>query len=201
MESGATFVTNCCAVILAAGQSARMGSPKQLLGYHGKILLQNAIDAAKGANIQTILVILGANAEQILPHIDLNGVCIAENKDWQTGMASSIATAIDALEHIDPLTDAVLLMVCDQPFINSLLLNELIAARQRSGKLIAASRYGNTLGAPALFHKNLFNELANLKGDQGARKIIQLYRDSVEIIDFPEGSIDIDTMDEFEKLV
>ncbi|HEX3385102.1 MAG TPA: nucleotidyltransferase family protein [Mucilaginibacter sp.] len=201
MEQGITHITSCCAIILAAGQSARMGSPKQLLDYHGKTLLQNAIDAAKGANVQTIIVILGANAEKILPHLDINGVCIAENKDWQSGMASSIITAIDAIERIDPSADAVLLMVCDQPFINSSLLNELIAARQRSGKLIAASRYGNTLGVPALFHKNLFNELANLKGDQGARKIIQLYRDSVEIIDFPEGNIDIDTKDEYEKLV
>ncbi|MBS1528952.1 MAG: nucleotidyltransferase family protein [Bacteroidetes bacterium] len=193
-------ITHCGAIILAAGKSARIGLPKQLLRFAGKTLLQHTIDAAKGANVQAILLVLGANKELIISQTDLKGIHVIENQDWQTGMASSIVSGISALEDVDPLADGALLMVCDQPFVTSALLNELIAAQQKSRKPFAASKYDDILGVPALFHKSIFDELIGLKGDHGARKIIERYGENVAFVDFPEGSIDIDTMSEYEKL-
>jgi molybdenum cofactor cytidylyltransferase len=194
-------VTNCCAIILAAGQSARMGAPKQLLRYQGKTLLQHAIDAAKGANIGSVIVVFGSNMPQILDKTDVSRAIIVENTDWRSGMASSIVSGIRELNRTVPPADGALLMVCDQPFVSSLLLSQLIAAQQESGKPVAASKYNGIMGVPAVFHKCLFDELLNLKGDQGARKIIQRHSNNVAAVDFPEGGIDIDTIGDHQKLV
>jgi len=194
------LVTNCSAIILAAGRSSRLGKPKQLLNYQGKTLLEHTIHAVKESSVQSIILVLGSGFESVINEIDINGLHIIKNDNWETGIASSIVSGINALYDIAPLPDAAILMVCDQPFVTGSLLDELIAAQKTTGKPIIASKYEDTIGTPALFHKSFFLQLIGLKGDSGAKKIMQQYPDEVTTISFPLGSIDIDTPDDYESL-
>ncbi|MGZ3764375.1 MAG: nucleotidyltransferase family protein, partial [Mucilaginibacter sp.] len=175
-------------------------TPKQLLQYMGKTLLQHSIDTAKKASVRSIIVVLGSEMELISSEIASTGLHIVENKDWTTGMASSIRCGINALQSIGPLPDAVILMACDQPFVTSLLLNDLLIVQQATNKPIVCSKYDGTIGIPALFHKSFFHQLLDLKGDSGAKKIMHQNGDSLATVFFSKGSIDIDTLDDYESL-
>ena len=188
-------------MILAAGASTRLGKPKQLLQYHGKTLLDHSVNEAINAKADAVVVILGKNADLFQNTIDNEKVNVVINKDWEEGMASSVRAGLNSLLKINPMADAVIFMVCDQPFISSSLLNDLIVVQQETHKPIVTSNYGETIGPPALFHKSIFKDLLQLKGDAGARRIIEQYSDDVATVLFPEGSIDIDTENDYEELI
>lgn len=191
---------NIGVVILAAGASTRLGEPKQLLEYHHKNLLQRTIDAAVNSAANTVVIVLGANADEISGEIDRSGINVLINSEWEEGMASSVRNGLNELLFISPSTDAVILMVCDQPYVSSELVNDLIDKQKETGKSIVACNYGETFGPPALFHKTLFHELMHLEGDVGARKIIQHHSNEVATILFTKGNIDIDTKEDYDAL-
>jgi len=185
-------------IILAAGSSSRLGSPKQNLVYKGKTLLQRAVDTALASICEPVIVVLGANSEAIRPAIENSGVTIIQNDNWKEGMASSIRAGIGQLQNVSPDIKSVILMLCDQPFIDTYLLNMLIMAKSKHG--IITSAYNETVGPPVLFDAIYFNDLLSLKGVEGAKLVIQKYPDMVTEIPFPPGSIDIDTVEDYEKL-
>jgi molybdenum cofactor cytidylyltransferase len=187
-------------ILLAAGGSSRLGQPKQLLPYKGQTLLQNTLSVALTSNAQSAMVVLGANANILQKEITDSKIHVIVNNDWQEGMASSIRAGVKAITEICPSIEGVILLVCDQPFVNSALLNNLITAHQKTGKEIVACTYGNTFGPPVFFHHSLFAELLQLKGDRGARSIVQKHLDNMEAIPFPEGIFDIDTEGDYEKI-
>lgn len=193
-------MTNCAVIILAAGSSSRLGRPKQLLPFNGKSLLENAIDVANDSIGEPVIVILGSNAEILEKEILEKKVHTEENREWQEGMASSVRCGISALMRIAPAVDAAIIMVCDQPFVSPELLNELINQQKNTGKLIVTSQYENAIGPPALFYKTIFPELLKLKGDAGARKIIEQRKDDVATVSFKKGNIDIDTETDYKNL-
>lgn len=193
-------MNSCGIVILAAGASTRLGKPKQLLQYHGKTLLNHAVNEAIKAKADAVVVILGKNADLFTGEIDKEEVRVVINKDWEEGMASSVRLGLDTLLKSKPYMDAVIFMVCDQPHISSSVLNNLITAQQRTTKQIVTCNYGESIGPPALFHKKYFRELAKLKGDVGAKNIIQQNMNDVATILFREGKIDIDTEEDYEAL-
>lgn len=188
-------------IILAAGRSARLGSPKQLLSYQGKNLLQHTIDAAHESQAGPIVVVLGSDMDEIAGRLDPIHLTIVKNPNWESGMASSVACGINTMNNLYPDTEAVILMVCDQPFVNAKLLKDLINKQEESGSSIVASSYENIQGTPALFHKKHFDELSALNGDTGARSLIKRYAESIEAIPFDLGSIDIDTIEDYRNLV
>jgi molybdenum cofactor cytidylyltransferase len=187
-------------ILLAAGGSSRLGHPKQLLLYKNQTLLQHSLSVALASNAQMIVVVLGADADILQKELTGEKIHVVINAYWQEGMASSIRTGVKAITEISPSVEGVILLVCDQPFINSALLNNLITAHQKTGKEIVACTYGNTFGPPVFFHHSLFSELLQLKGDTGARSIVQKHLDSMEAIPFPEGIFDIDTEADYEKI-
>ncbi len=193
-------MNNCAIIILAAGSSRRLGRPKQLLPYNGKSLLEHSVDTANDTDVNPVIVVLGANAAQLEKEIDGKKVHIIENKEWKEGMASSIRWGINTVIHIAPSTDAAILMVCDQPYVSAFLLNELIAAQKNTGKLIVTSQYENAFGPPALFYKTIFPELLELKGDEGARKIVEQHSNDIATVLFTQGNIDIDTEADYKAL-
>ena len=201
MADNNVIVNSCAIIILAAGSSSRMGRPKQLLPYNGKSLLEHAVDTANDADANPVIVVLGANAALLEKEIDEKKVRIAENKEWKEGMASSVRCGITTLLHIAPAVDAVIIMVCDQPFVSSSLLNDLIAVQKNTGKPIVSSQYENAIGPPALFHKSIFPELMKLKGDAGARKIMEQRSNDVATVLFKKGDIDIDTEADYKSLL
>ncbi len=186
--------------MLAAGSSCRLGRPKQLLPYNGKSLLEHTVDTANDADANPIIVVLGSNTALLEKVIDEKKVHIVENKEWKEGMASSIRCGLNTLMHIAPLSDAVILMVCDQPYVSASLLNKLITTQKNTGKPIVTSQYENTFGPPALFYKTIFLELLKLKGDAGARKIVEQHSNDVATVLFTKGNIDIDTEADYKAL-
>jgi len=148
-----------------------------------------------------VIVVLGANAGLLEKEVEDKKIHISLNKDWSEGMASSVRCGINTLTHIAPATDAAIIMVCDQPFVTSDLLNELIVTQRNTGKSIVTSQYEEAVGPPALFHKAVFPELLELKGDAGARKIIEQRRNDIATVSFKKGIVDIDTEDDYKSLL
>jgi molybdenum cofactor cytidylyltransferase len=187
-------------MILAAGASTRMGTPKQLLTYRGCTLIRHMAEVAIASVCQPIAIVLGANGERIKPEISQLPLQIVENQQWQEGMSSSIQVGLEALLAVNQHLDAVAIALCDQPFVSPQTLNQLVEAYHFTGKPIIASEYAGTFGVPALFSRTLFSELMNLKNTEGAKQLIKRHIHEVFSIPFPDGAIDIDTPKDYEQL-
>ena len=187
-------------IILAAGASTRMGTPKQLLTYRGCTLIRHMAEVAIASVCQPIAIVLGANGERIKPEISQLPLQIVENQQWQEGMSSSIQVGLEALLAVNQHLDAVAIALCDQPFVSPQTLNQLVEAYHLTGKPIIASEYAGTFGVPALFSRTLFSELMNLKNTEGAKQLIKRHIHEVFSIPFPDGAIDIDTPKDYEQL-
>ena len=188
-------------ILLAAGQSARLGKPKQLLNYKGKTLLAHSLQIAIETQLQPIVTVLGANLDILKESIEPTNTTIVINQEWSEGMASSIRCGMEELVKIAPSIAGVIIMVCDQPYVTAKLLTDLVEKHEDSSQPIIASRYNNHMGTPALFDKTIFALLLSLKGDSGAKKIMKSNLDWVETVDFPFGEIDIDTSLDYELLM
>ena len=191
-------------IILAAGASTRMGSPKQLLSYQGESLVNKTIKQAIASVCHPVMLVLGANSESILSQLEqiqLPNLIIVENPDWQLGMSASICWGMTALVDNYPTIEAVVITVCDQPFLNAEIINNLVESYHSTNQQIIACEYADTLGVPVLFSRKYFSELANLTQDMGARKLIKIYKNDVFSIRFPLGAIDIDTPQNYQKLL
>jgi len=187
------------AVILAAGSSSRMGSPKQTLQYRGESLLRNAALAALGAGCRPVIVVTGAHSE--LSRRELEGLDVREvlNTRWETGMASSVRAGVEGLA--DAGADAVVLMLCDQPHVTAEVISGLVAAHRATGSPVVASTYGGSFGVPALFDRRLFAELTQLKGASGAKQVIKRHASEAHFSSFPGGEVDVDTPADFSRLL
>jgi molybdenum cofactor cytidylyltransferase len=189
-------------VILAAGQSKRLGKPKQLLPFNGVNLIEAAVKTATATALAPVVIVLGAYSELIQPHLSsYKKVQVVINEDWPTGMASSIQKGIATLQQHNKAVDGVLLMVCDQPFLHPAIINDLINLQQQTQLPAAACRYQQKTGTPALLHQSLFAELLQLKGDTGARKILETLNTKVALLNFEKGNIDVDTEADYQQLI
>ncbi len=194
-------MTNVGLIILAAGSASRMGKPKQLLSYRGSSLISHAVEVGFNSVCKPVVVVLGAYAEQIKPTINKFPVQIVENAHWKTGMSSSIRAGITAIKENNPKLDAVMIALADQPLISTTVFNQLVESYQERKNIIIASTYNDVIGVPALFSSVLLPELINLEGDRGAKALIKKYQDEVLSIAIPEAAIDIDTPEDYQKLL
>jgi molybdenum cofactor cytidylyltransferase len=181
------------AIILAAGPSTRLGKPKQLLRFRGQPLVRGAASVAVEAGCQPVVVVTGAHAAATREALSGLDVQEAENEQWATGMSSSIHVGVEAIVGASPQIAAIILMLCDQPFVTGELIARLVAAHRETGCSIIASSYAASYGVPALFGKEYFVELTKLEGAAGAKQLIQKRIAEVHLVDFPQGEIDIDT--------
>ena len=194
------FPKKIAAVILAAGGSSRFGRAKQLIPFRGKSLVHRIIDAACEAGCSPVVVVIRSDDEKLRRELDRAGVVTVENQQWQCGIGSSIRCGIRGLTDHSPEVEATVLLVCDQPAVDVRVIQRLIALRETSGKSIVASSYADTLGVPALFTRSVFEELLLLSDKAGAKSIVLRSSERVASLSFPEGQIDIDTREDWEKL-
>lgn len=181
------------AIVLAAGESRRLGHPKQLVQHEGETLLARAIRTAHESGAAPIFVVLGANAQLIHHSIATSPATLVMNENWQEGIASSIRVGFYAAAESTPPCDAVLLMTCDQPRITPAHLAALLHAfRHQPEPSIAASAYAGVRGIPAIFPRAVFPQLQALKGDTGARRLLLHPPCALIEIPFEGGAIDID---------
>jgi molybdenum cofactor cytidylyltransferase len=187
-------------ILLAAGESSRLGTPKQLLMYKGKNLLQHTIDLTQTVGLDTVAV-LGAYSEQILTQIGTLDLKVVENTDWREGLASSVRCGLEHVLSLNPDAEAVILLLCDQPLLTAETIRQLLEKYHESGLPIIHCNYGDTTGPPTLFHKSLFHYLMQLKGHEGAKKVVNTFPDKVALVEFPDGKWDIDTAEDYEQII
>lgn len=186
-------------IILAAGESSRLGYPKQIAKYKEKTLLQLAIDAANGAKVEKRVVVLGAFKDEIKKTFSGASIPNIPNPHFEKGMSSSIKIGLEYMLKFEK-PDQVIIMLCDQPFVDHKILNKLIATQKKESKGIVACAYSKTFGVPILFGKTYFKELMQLTGDEGAKKIAMAHEDDMATIAFPKGKVDIDTEEDLRDL-
>ena len=179
------------AVILAAGRSQRMGSPKLLLDLSGRTLLHRVVENTRASRCEEIVIVLGAEAERVQAEAQGPGVRFVTNERYGEGMGGSLAVGIGALA---PSCEAAVVLLGDQPFVGPAAIDALIAAYRHSGKPIVASRYGGVAGAPTLIGRVLFAEARGLTGDIGGRALMRQHPDLVLEVPLPDAAaVDVDT--------
>ncbi len=186
-------------VVLAAGAATRMQSIKQLLPYKNSTLLENALYNGLNSNALITICVLGSNAEIIQKNIVANSVFITINENWASGLGSSITHSVNFIESHFTDIDGILFTLADQPFVTSKYLNSIIEKASNPEK-IYASQYHDTFGVPVLFPKMFFKDLKKLDGEQGAKKLLQVYQHQVIPILLDFVNIDIDTPEDYKKL-
>jgi molybdenum cofactor cytidylyltransferase len=190
-------------IILAAEASFRLGQPKQLLPFQGETLISRATHTALASNCHPVIVVLGAYTELIKPEIFRLPVALAYNPKWDMGIGTSIKAGLDTMAAIETAggarLDGVLLMPGDQPLIGATLLNDLVDAFSAHGGIVA-SAYNNTLGVPAIFAREFSRDLRSLSPAQRLNSIFDRHRARVSVVDFPEGAIDIDTVEDYDEV-
>ncbi len=182
---------NSAVILLAAGASRRLGQPKQLVVFEGKTLLRRAAEAACLA-CERVFVVLGAAGNLMLPELEDLPVRVLQNEDWAEGLASSIRLGLAAAKREVPDLQAVVLSVCDQPRLSGEVFEEIFRDKLRSGNGLVACRYAGAVGVPALFEAKYFPELVGLTGDAGAKKLLLAHADDLGVVDWPEGTWDVD---------
>jgi molybdenum cofactor cytidylyltransferase len=177
-------------ILLAAGNSSRLGQPKQLLPFGRSTLLRHSAETALAAALGPVIVVLGAVEERCRRTLFGLPVIIRANLAWQEGMGSSIATGMQAVRESEHR--AAIIMLCDQPAITSSVLRALAEHQRATGKSIVATQYDGTLGPPVLFSADHFPQLRLLNGREGAKSLFQNQPD-LGSVTCPEAALDIDT--------
>ncbi len=188
-------------VILAAGSSTRLGQPKQLLSFEGSTLIARVAGEALSAALHPVVVVTGALTDEITNVLAGKKAHLAHNARWQEGMGTSIVAGLAAIQNLQPDAEAVIIAVSDQPHLSAALLQTLITTQVSTNKGIVACSYSDTIGTPALFTRPFFSILRGLSGNEGARKVLLQYRDELAVVPFPEGAIDIDTPEDYQKFL
>ena len=189
-----------CLVVLSAGSSTRLGSPKQAVKYQGTNLIERILAIAEESDFDNSLVVLGAQAEVIRALINpKRKVDFMINESWTDGMSSSIRCGVQgAIDRYNP--DYIGITVIDQPYLEVSILNSLLDKCIKSG-MISASKYNNgKVGVPACFPQKWHRSLIELTGDKGARTLINDPELNIQTIEFAKGGIDIDTPEDVQNL-
>jgi molybdenum cofactor cytidylyltransferase len=169
-----------------------MGSSKQLLTWGEGTLLGHAVKTALESRAGRVFVVLGSNETSHRNAIEKLPVTIVSNPSWASGMGSSVKAGLAAAKET---SEAVLLMVCDMPFVTSQHLNNIIEHFNKTGQQVVASKYDETAGVPALFGRNIYKELSETGDEEGARKVIAKQKDRAMI---PlQSPADIDTYEDY----
>jgi molybdenum cofactor cytidylyltransferase len=180
-------------MVLAAGAATRMGRLKQLLPYRGKTLVEHAAEQALAAGFDPVVVVVGAEAESVRAALAAQRVRVVENSAWHLGMGSSIGAGMEVV--LD--AEAVCILLADQPYVEARHLRAMQKLLEESEALAVGAEYNGTLGVPAFFRRELFEELQALKPATGARALLRRYAKAYPL---PQAAIDIDTPEDFAAL-
>ena len=184
-------------IVLAAGASTRLGQPKQLVSLAGRpalhVVLSNAVAVAGNA----VTVVVGANASQLTYLLSHSPASSVVNKQWEEGMASSLRCGLAA---VPASADAAMVVLGDQVCVTADDLKRLLAAWKDQENVIAAASYAQGVGVPAIFPRAYFGELAELRGDEGARKLLKRKPDRLVRVPMSNAAIDLDTPEDLRAL-
>lgn len=187
-------------IVLAAGQSLRLGRPKQLLDLHGEPLLRRAVRNALAARFDEVLLVLGHRADDYAMAVGDLGQRVVINPDYADGQSTSVRAGLAA---ISPSVDAVLFLLGDQPRVGPDIINAVIARYEETHAPVVMPTYGGVPANPVLFDASLFPELRQVTGDEGARAVVKRHRDEVAHVAVSAGPPprDVDTEKDYQALL
>jgi len=184
-------------VVLAAGSSSRLGQPKQLVKLGGRPALHRVVANAVAVAGHSVTVVLGAHAAELTHLLQHSTASIIVNRNWEEGLASSLRYGLAAAP---PACDAALILLGDQVAVTAEDLRRLIGGWKGEDSVIAASVYQGHVGVPAIFPRWCFSELRELRGDQGARMIIERHGHRLSRVPMPNAAVDLDTPEDLANL-
>jgi molybdenum cofactor cytidylyltransferase len=187
-------------LVLAAGSSRRMGSPKQLLPIDGKPLLELVVDQANKSNLNQVVVVLGAAADEIRARVNLGRARVLVNPNHASGMASSLRAGLASLG--DDI-DRVVVILGDQPDVDASRLDQLLALQETSGLPAAALSFSGLLHPPVVLERELWGDLMALDGDVGCRAVIRARPELVARLSIAGDlthPVDVDTPEDYELI-
>lgn len=191
------MTANVHVLVLAAGASTRLGQPKQLVPIGGRPALHIAVSNAVSVAGNAVTVVIGANAGGLTYLLSQSSASSIVNRQWEEGIASSIRCGLTV---VPAAADAVMIVLGDQVCVTSDDLKRLLAAWNRQENDIAAASYERHVGVPAIFPRWCFSELAQLRGDEGARKILQRNPDRIVRVPMTNAGFDLDTPEDLAAL-
>lgn len=188
-------------IVLAAGRSSRLGRPKQLLPLDGEPLIRQTIRRILASSLDELMVVVGHEAEAVTTALSDLPVRIVFNPNAARGQSTSVLAGLDALS---ANVEAALVLLGDQPGIDPVVIDTLIAAWRESKAPIVAPRYIGGIGNPVLFDRRIFPELATLQGDAGARAVVRAHHEAGDLLLVPidaPAPPDIDTEEDYAALL
>ena len=186
-------------IVLAAGAAKRYGAPKLALPVNGVPLVRRAALASLAVS-PNVVVVVGAHREIIEPLLTDLRVTIAFNDSWSSGMGHSLSFGMKRLTEIAPQCVGTLIVLADQVLIDDGDLKELVSAHRVAPNRIVAASYDGVLGVPCLFPREYFDEIQRLRGDVGAREILNRQRHAIIAVPMPRARMDIDTPDDYARI-
>lgn len=186
-------------LVLAAGASSRMQTPKQLLKIGNQTLLELVLEKAKALASLPVYCVLGANATLIQKQISTENVVFITNENHSKGLSTSIVAGINYLTKNAPFVDCLLILLADQPDIDLQYLENLVQLSAENPTQIIASKYPKNMGVPAVFPKSFFSELQVLEGDFGAKEFLQQHKDQLICSNLTPSLVDLDTREDYEN--
>jgi molybdenum cofactor cytidylyltransferase len=186
------------AIVLAAGESRRMGETKQLLPWQGKTVLGHILDTLLASSVEEVILVLGHEAERILEKVAIREIKVVFNPDYQKGMSTSLRRGLMAM---NPNAEAFLVFLADQPAITPEIISQLIDSfrRARPGKSIVVPSFGGRRGHPVLFGKKHREEFGGLTGEVGGREILARHPEDILVLEVDTDAvlIDLDTPEDY----
>ena len=186
-------------IVLAAGSSSRLGQPKQLLELDGRPLLQHALDAAEGAGLRDVVVVLGHRSDEVRAAIrPAAGTRIVVNPDYREGQATSLRAGLRAM---DEEAGAAVVILGDQPAVTAASVRPVVEAYEASGSPVVQATYGGKPGHPVLFDRGVWADLLAVEGDTGAREVLKKHPEWIERVELGgEVPADVDTLEDYARL-
>jgi molybdenum cofactor cytidylyltransferase len=175
------------AVILAGGESRRMGAPKALIPYRGKTFVEHLIEVTRHQRVGITRIVVGAHAAEIQKRLNAYATDIVVNADWAKGPLSSIQSAIRSLP--EGATEGMILCPVDHPIISAELIAKLIAEFDSSGKAIVVPEYQGRRGHPAIFRAILYQELLDASPEVGARQVVWAHANDIREVGTEEEGV------------
>ena len=192
---------NVGAIVLAAGASLRMGSPKALLRIGEETFVQHIVGQFHSAGIHDVAIVLGADADEIRNSLSWFKGTIVVNGEWKEGQLTSVIAGLDAFRH--QTLDGVMICPVDRPLITHTLVNRMLRAFQESGKSIVVPVFQGRRGHPTLFSSTMVDELRVAPSTVGARHVVRNHPDDLhEMTTNEEGVlINIDIPIDYERYI
>jgi molybdenum cofactor cytidylyltransferase len=180
-------------LILAAGESSRMGTDKATLTYRDRTFLELAVQTLREIEIERIAVVLGHHAQEIQRHVKIEAAQVVINPDYTSGQTSSLQVGLRSL--IADNLEAIVLCLVDHPAVSAETVRRLVATFRECGAPVVIPTCRGRRGHPVLIGRQVFGELLRLASDTGADSVLRKYRQATQFVEVEDEGVLIDVDD------